>query len=64
MTYESWNSSLLGNDSKQVPTLMKTRITIEEPVSKQRIGKYTIIGELEVVFSVRSTQNGYKEEFI
>jgi hypothetical protein len=38
--------------------------TIEEPVSKQRFCKHTITGVLlEIVFSVRSVQSGYKEEF-
>jgi hypothetical protein len=36
--------------------------TIEEPISKQRIGKYTIIGVLlGTVFSIRSVQSGYIE---
>jgi hypothetical protein len=43
---------------------MNTHVTIEEPVSKQRNGKHTTIGVLlEMVFSVRSVQSGYKEEF-
>jgi hypothetical protein len=38
--------------------------TIEEPVSKQWIGKHTTIGVLlETLFSIRSVQSGYKEEF-
>jgi hypothetical protein len=38
--------------------------TMEEPVSKQRIGKHTTIGVLlDTVFSIRSLQSGYKEEF-
>jgi hypothetical protein len=38
--------------------------TIEEPVSKKRIGKQTIIGVLlEAMFSVRPVQSGYTEEF-
>jgi hypothetical protein len=43
---------------------MNTHATIEEPLSTQRIGEHTSIGELlETVFSVRSVQSGYKEEF-
>jgi hypothetical protein len=43
---------------------MKTLATIEDPVSKQRIGKHTTIGILwENVFSIRLVQSGYKEEF-
>jgi hypothetical protein len=43
---------------------MNTHGTIEEPVSKQRIGKHTTIGVLsETMFSIRSLQSGYKEEF-
>jgi hypothetical protein len=35
-----------------------------EPISKQRNGKHTTIEVmLETVFSIRSVQNGYKEEF-
>jgi hypothetical protein len=37
---------------------------IEETVSKQRIGKHTTTGVLlETMFSVRSLQSIYKEEF-
>jgi hypothetical protein len=43
---------------------MKTHTTIEEPVSKQRIGKpTTIVVLLEAVFSVGYVQSGYKEDF-
>jgi hypothetical protein len=39
-------------------------VTIEEPVSNERIGKHiTIEILLEIEFSVRSVQSGYKEEF-
>jgi hypothetical protein len=42
---------------------MNTHATIDEPVSKQRIGKYTTGVLLETVFSILSVQSGYKEEF-
>jgi hypothetical protein len=58
MMPESWQR--LG---KQVPAEMNTQATIEEPVSKHRIGKHTIRVLLKTVFSVRSLQSGYKEEF-
>jgi hypothetical protein len=52
---------LLG---KYIPAATNTHGAIEEPVSKQRIGKHTTIGVLlETVFSVRSLQSSYKEEF-
>jgi hypothetical protein len=42
---------------------MNTYVTIEESVSKQRIGKHTIGVLLEMVFSVQSVRSGSKEEF-
>jgi hypothetical protein len=48
---------------KQVPAEMNTHAPIEEPVSKQWIGKHTIWVLLETVFSSPSVQTGYKEEF-
>jgi hypothetical protein len=41
----------------------RTRIIIEEPVSKQRIDKSTIGVLLETVFSIMSIEGGYEEEF-
>jgi hypothetical protein len=42
---------------------MNTHATVEEPVSKQLIGKDTTVGVLlKTVFSLRSEQSGYKEE--
>jgi hypothetical protein len=64
MTPESRNSSLLGNGGKQVPAEINTQATIQEPLSRQRISKYTKIGVLMgTVFSLWSVQSGYKEEF-
>jgi hypothetical protein len=40
---------------------MNMHATIEEPVSKQRIGKQRIGVLLITVFSVRSVQSGYIE---
>jgi hypothetical protein len=41
-----------------------TNIVACRPVSKQRIGKHIKIRVLlETMFSVRSVQSGYKEEF-
>jgi hypothetical protein len=55
MTTESWNSLLLDNGGKQVPAEMYRYATVEEPVSKQRIGKHTTIGVcLETVFAIWS----------
>jgi hypothetical protein len=49
---------------KYIPAAMNTHSSIKEPVSKQRIGKQTKEGVLlEMVFSVRSVQNCYKEDF-
>jgi hypothetical protein len=49
---------------KHIPAATNTHATIEEPVSKQPIGKHRKIGVLqETVFSVRFVQSGYKEEF-
>jgi hypothetical protein len=43
---------------------MNSHAKIEEPVPKQRIGKHTTTGVLfKTMFSIRSVQNGYKEEF-
>jgi hypothetical protein len=43
---------------------MNTRSAIEKSVPKQRIRKHTTKGALlETVFSIRSVQIGYKEEF-
>jgi hypothetical protein len=48
---------LLG---KHFPAEMNMHANIEEPVSKQRIGKHTSIGILlEAVFSLRSVQGSY-----
>jgi hypothetical protein len=49
MTAESRNSSLLGNGSANTFPRKRTRATIEEPVSKQRIGVL-----LETAFSVEA----------
>jgi hypothetical protein len=50
--------------SKHISVATNTHTTIEEPTSKQWIGKHTAIWILlETVFSVRSEQSGYKEEF-
>jgi hypothetical protein len=38
------------------------RPTIEEPMSKQRIGKHTAIGVLVTVFSVRAATRLYNED--
>jgi hypothetical protein len=52
---------LLG---KHIPAATNKQATIEAPIPKQRIGKHTSIGVLlEMVFSVRSVQSGYNEEF-
>jgi hypothetical protein len=48
---------------KHMRAAVNTRATIEEPVSKQRIGEHTIGVLLETVFYVPSVQSGYKEEF-
>jgi hypothetical protein len=48
---------------KHIPAAMNTHATIEEPVCKQRTDKHTIGLLLETVFSVRSVQSGYEEEF-
>jgi hypothetical protein len=49
---------------KHISAVTNTDATIEEHVSKQRISKHTAIGVLlERVFSIRSLQSGYKEEF-
>jgi hypothetical protein len=49
---------------KHIPAAANTLIRKEETVSKQRIGKHTTIRVLlETVFSFRSVQSSYKEEF-
>jgi hypothetical protein len=48
---------------KHIPGATNTQSTIEEPVSKQRIGKHNSGGMLQTVFSVRSVQSVYKGEF-
>jgi hypothetical protein len=56
MTPENRNSTLLGNSGKQFPAKMNTNVAIEEPVSKQLIGKHNsrgIIGNC-VFCSVRA----------
>jgi hypothetical protein len=48
---------------KHIPVITNKHATIEEPVCKQRIGKYKTVGVLlKTMFSVRSLQSGYKEE--
>jgi hypothetical protein len=42
---------------------MNMQATLEYPVSKQRIGKYKTGTLLETIFSIRSVQSGYKEEY-
>jgi hypothetical protein len=55
MTSESRNSSLLCNGSVNIIPRKRTHATIEEPISKQWIGKHTTIGVLlEMVFSARA----------
>jgi hypothetical protein len=62
MTPECQNSSLLGNGSVNTFPLKRTRAAIEEPVSKQLIGKHTTIGVLlETVFSVGAVPRLYNE---
>jgi hypothetical protein len=65
MTAESRTSSLLGNGLlNRFPQKWTSKKQIEKPVSKQRMGKQKTIGVLlETVFSIRSVQSGYKEEF-
>jgi hypothetical protein len=63
MTPESRNSSLLGNGSINTFPRKRTRSGIEEPVSKQWIGKHTTIGVLlETVFSVGAAPSLYNED--
>jgi hypothetical protein len=52
MTPELWNSSLLGNGSVNTFPRKRKPATLEEPVSKQRIGNATKGVLLETVFSV------------
>jgi hypothetical protein len=52
---ESVRRLLLGNCSINIPAATNTQATIEEPVSKQRIGKHKKIGVLlEMVFFLQS----------
>jgi hypothetical protein len=60
MMPEIWNSSLLSNSSKQVPSEMYMHATIE-PIYKQWIGKHRTGVLVETVFPVRSMQSGYIE---
>jgi hypothetical protein len=46
---------------KHIPAGTNTHATIEEPNSKQRIGKHTKGVLLEAVFSVRSVKGGWEE---
>jgi hypothetical protein len=62
MTHESRNSKLLGNGSVNTFPQKRTRATIEEPVSKQRIGKHTIGVLLKTVFSVRTAPRLYNKD--
>jgi hypothetical protein len=63
MTPESHNGSLLGNSSVNTFPRKRKRATIEEPVSKQRIGKLTTTGVLlETVFSVGAALKLHNED--
>jgi hypothetical protein len=62
MTPESRNSSLLGNGSANTFPRKRTRATIEEPASEQRIGKHTIEVLLETVFSMGAAPIVYNED--
>jgi hypothetical protein len=63
MTPESWNSSLLGNGSVNTSPRKRTRATIEESISEQRVGKHTItIVFFETVFYVGAAPRLYNED--
>jgi hypothetical protein len=50
---------------KNIPAATNTHAIIEQPVSKERIGKHTAIGVLfETVFSVRSVKVVIKESSV
>jgi hypothetical protein len=63
--HDAWKSAKFNARQrlgKQVPAEMNMHATIEEPISKQPIGKHTTIGVLlETVFSIRSVQRGFTE---